>query len=90
MHGLVELVVVIGFVATFIVSFSAHRLGRPRSYPVLILVALWPLLLIVFSERTEAMGWLSWSFLALLGLMIVATFLGAGSSALLLRWRRRH
>jgi hypothetical protein len=96
MHGIVEVVAFFAFVGTYGVAFSAHRLGRPRSYPLLVLIALWPVTGLLFIERGHAIGGevaLSvpqWPApYIILGLIIAATRLGAASSALWSAWKSR-
>jgi len=83
MHGIVEVAAFLGFIATFIVAFSAYRLGRPRSIPILILIALWPLILAVFIGKEAVIEQPPrWSGpYIFVGLVIAATTLGAIASA---------
>jgi hypothetical protein len=96
MHGIGEVVVFLAFVTTCSAAFAAHRLGRPRSYPVLVLIALWPIIGLLFIERGEIIGDSASLSLPqsrgpyiILGLVIVATLLGAASSALWSVWKSR-
>lgn len=96
MHGIVEVITLFAFVTTYAISFAADRLGRPRSYPLLALIALWPIIGLVVIERGQTIG--SGASLGLpqwrgayvvLGLIVMATSLGAASSALWAVWKRR-
>jgi hypothetical protein len=88
MHGIVEVVAFFGFIATFIVALWAYRLGRPRSFPILILIALWPLILALFTGRELPPRWPGPYIFV--GLTIAATIMGATASSLILRKKRKH
>lgn len=95
MHGIVEIMAFFAFVTTYAVAFAAYRLGRPRSYPLLLLIALWPVICLVLMERGQRIGGASLGLpqwpgpYLILGLIIIATVLGAASSALWSAWKSR-
>ncbi len=73
MHGAAELFGLVGSIGTFVAAFAIHRSLRPRSAPVLVLLAFWPvILLLIYDKRVFFEQSLWWGFYAFVAVMVAA------------------
>lgn len=90
MHGIAELLTALGWVGTVLLAFALRRIAD-RPVPLLVILAFWPLILLVATEKSALFERPIWrGFYVIVALMVGATLLGAAASDLLGRLQARR